>query len=142
MTQNAYKNRHRKFDGYYKKMGELFTDPCAYCGAPSVSYDHVPPLTETENNIELNIKTSKFEKYPACHDCNSWLINIPYKTLKERRRHLLKIFRYKFKKELAMPEWTEKELKDLAPAFADDIRSRQNFSDYLRKRLKNLQGLK
>lgn len=94
--------REIKYDPYYKRMGYVGVDPCVYCGAPSTSLDHVPPLVEIEALDGVDLWSRTLHKYPACSECNTWLSDVPYKTLAERRRHLLKLFRYKFKKELAV----------------------------------------
>lgn len=45
-------------------MRLLITDPCAYCGGPGGTIDHIEPLSITASGVWSNLTA-------ACHSCNS-----------------------------------------------------------------------
>ena len=126
-----YDKRHLNLDAVYDRVGSL-DDPCVYCGAPSTSYDHVPPLHYAERVID---DCQSFRKYPACVECNTALNGLVLLTLKERRKRVKEYLRKKYRSFLSMPAWSEDELAELEPKFADEIRRASRFAELIKSRV-------
>lgn len=130
MTQN-YKTRRAQLDCLYDNIGSL-DDPCVYCGSPSMVYDHVPPLHYVDRAKD---EPESLRKYPACSECNSALSGLILLTLKERRKRIREYLRKKYKSFLSMPRWSEDELSELEPQFADEIRRASRFAEIVKLRV-------
>lgn len=128
------KNRAKVFDHLYMEQGRM-GDPCTYCGQPSDTYDHVPPLHLVERMSEREKINNILKKFPACRECNSCLGGLILNTLKERRRRVKQYLRKKYYKFLKMPKWDEDELQELEPKMAEDIRRASRFAEFIKQRV-------
>lgn len=126
-----YARRKAIFDCLYDCVGSL-DDPCVYCGMPPTAYDHVPPLHYAERAKE---EITTFKKFPACSECNSCLNGLILLTLKERRKRVKEYLRKKYKSFLSMPRWSEDELEELDPRFAEEIRRASRFAEGIKNRV-------
>jgi hypothetical protein len=120
----------------YKAQGKT-GDPCAYCGERSESMDHVPPLAYVRMLDSAGLTPAGLFLAPACRECNSILGTLLLQTVKERRAHVRKRIRAKYKSLLKTPFWSEQELAELDPSFADDIRSAMQAAYVVKRRLRH-----
>lgn len=98
-------------------------DHCFYCGEPPDARDHVIPwsflsVTETRGS-------RPGPRCYACSDCNRRLSSRFFLTLRERAAAAQSLIRTAFKKELRLPEWTEKELNEMGYTLREHIKARQ-----------------
>ena len=124
------------FDPLYTSRGRC-GDPCTYCGQVSDTMDHVPPLNQVAALSSADADyDGRFLKVPACHECNSILGTYPKLTIRERRDHVRKHLRKKYRRFLAIPNWDEDELAELSPSFAQEVRASVSFANHVRTRLR------
>lgn len=122
------------FDASYTELGRI-GDPCVYCGQPSDTYDHVPPLHYVERMSQTDVAYANLRKYPACRECNSSLSGNLLETLKERRQYTKAKLRKRYRSYLNMPNWDEEELADMGDTLADEIRRANDYAHFVRQRL-------
>lgn len=131
----AYHLRLKVFDHRYHARGQI-GDPCTYCGAPSDTMDHVPPLRVAEMMVEAEMDARvDFVTVPACRECNSTLAGRALLRIKERRAHVKVYLRRKYAKVLRMPLWDEDELAELSEFMAHRVRAASNLSASVKARL-------
>jgi 5-methylcytosine-specific restriction endonuclease McrA len=105
--------------------GEVYwedDESCYYCGEIANTVDHVIPksLLDKINSLEdeevaQELKSKRKLTVPACKECNCVLSNSFQRSLQERKTHLKKRLRRRYKKLLEMPNWAEDELKEIGP---------------------------
>jgi|APFre7841882654_1041346.scaffolds.fasta_scaffold65178_3 hypothetical protein len=122
------------FDHLYMETGRI-GDPCVYCGQPSDSHDHVPPLHYVMRVKQADADAIRLRKHPACRECNSILGGAIILTLQERRKHVKAHLRKKYKSYLRMPFWDEDELSQMEPRFAEQIRRSARYSEFIKARI-------
>jgi hypothetical protein len=128
------RNSEKVFDASYMEKGRI-GDPCVYCGQPSDTYDHVPPLHYVERMRQTDVDKSNLRKYPACRECNSIIGGQIINTLEERRKHVRAHLKKKYASYLRMPYWDEEELAELSKELADHIRRSDRFSKFIKARV-------
>lgn len=99
-------------------FGALQADltPCVYCGVPASSKDHVPPVSirdwlYLQQGLEAEMRR-RFPpvEVPACHECNTLLgARWPW-TVLGRKARIKIILRIRYRKVLAIPEWSDYEI--------------------------------
>jgi len=122
------------YDHSYRFSGKI-GDPCVYCGQPSDTYDHVPPLHFVQRTSELDLTDRDLVKYPACKECNSFLTGLLLMTILDRRKHVKGKLRKRYKSFLKMPVWDQEELDELEPRFADDIKRASRYAEFIKARV-------
>jgi hypothetical protein len=93
---------------------------CAYCGQIADTEDHVPPRSARPYLLAANIAHS-FLSVAACRECNNLLSYLPYWTVSDRRAYIKKRLAQKYKRLLAIPGWSDSELKELGPSLQLDV---------------------
>lgn len=130
------KLREQLFDPLYNERGR-YGDPCTYCGQVSDTLDHIPPLVIVEMKHSAGVEIDgPLIKVPACSECNSALGSSSKSTIRDRREQVRKHLRKKYRRFLAIPNWDEDELAELAPSFAQEVRSSVSFANHIRARLR------
>jgi len=95
---------------------------CHYCGLPADSTDHVVPqsllraIRDSGDERLLREVSERRRKMTvtACRECNS-LASAKYDdTLADRKRRVQLALRRKYKRVLAMPDWSHHELADMS----------------------------
>ena len=122
------------FDHLYETRGDRYA-ACVYCGLPSETLDHVPPLDYASICNEDAKKNLAFYKIPSCGECNSALGNILLFTVLERINFIKKYLRKKYAKALRIPYWDEEELKELSRTMRDEIRKAEKQSAWVKDRV-------
>lgn len=142
LTSENWETRMRKplyrqcqfLDDLYTTFGRI-GEPCAYCGAPSDSYDHVPPLAFVGRMPERDQIHCRLRKLPACVECNSALGSRLITNVKERRKVIREHLRKKYAHLLRIPQWSDEELAQLSTEGASEIRRYVRAANYVRARL-------
>jgi len=102
-----------RFDGWARRGDVL---PCTYCGLPGQGIDHIPPQSIRPILLELGFGFRyPFLEVPSCHECNELLGTRAIWQLPSRKRFIKATLRRRYKKLLAMPEWSLEEIKELGP---------------------------
>lgn len=134
--QTVRARRLQVYEHRYTPLGQI-GDPCTYCGAPSESMDHIPPIWSCTSLADDHIPhdPSHFVKVPACQQCNSHLGGKMFLTVAERRRSVRSYLRSKYARLLRMPLWDEDELAEMSPIFAQHIRACSHEVERIRRRI-------
>lgn len=112
--------------------------PCAYCGVPADTVDHVPPISIRGSLVTLGETRWPFIEVPACHECNNLFGDRPPWTVLGRKAEIKKLLRKRYRKYLAIPEWEDREIMEHDPRglLGSYIREGIFIRDVIRKRLK------
>ena len=98
---------------------------CVYCGEHPNSTEHFPPYTFCNEGWLL----------PCCLECNSLAGTEFPNDFARRAEYVTGRLRWRYRKQLRMPEWSDPELSDLGDGIADLVRSSQIAADRARRRL-------
>ena len=120
-----------RFEAYH-----ITVTPCYYCGCPATTIDHIPPQSVRPDLISLGITKWDFIEVEACHECNCALGARALWTLPKRKEFMKDWIRRRYAKYLAMPEWSENELKELGYNLESSVTSGQIIARLTRQRLK------
>jgi hypothetical protein len=121
----------KEADAVKGSMSEPYA--CYYCGDPATCLDHVIPHSFL-NDLGA-ARTYSSGVIPACAECNLLLGAAVFESLDERRRHVAWKVRVRYKKLLAEPEWSEREIMELGLAMRKDVRQAQERRRYILLRL-------
>lgn len=80
---------------------------CVYCGDPSDSIDHQPPITRVSEYRCLNLANELFITVPCCRECNLILSDLLTASLVEREMLCKNKLADKYKKLLKCATWTK-----------------------------------
>lgn len=134
------KFKHRKGKLYcndkcrYSAWSET-AEPCYYCGSPADTIDHIPPKSVRQFLIDHQVSKWEFKEVSACHECNTSLgTRLPW-TPSGRKEAIKEILRKKYKHELAMPAWGQKEIDDLGHGLKEFVNQSRLFGEWIRKRI-------
>jgi len=89
--------------------------PCWYCGIPSDTIDHIPPIRIRDFLVERKITKYPFVELWACRECNGMLAARPIWDVHRRKAFIKKALRQKYRRYLATPAWTDAEIGRLGP---------------------------
>jgi len=107
-------------------------DKCFYCGDPPEVKDHAFPLVRgavlPDNMFSFVV--------PACRECNYLLSDEVWPTFGCRRKFVQTKLKKRYKRELAVPHWSSRELEELSPALREDIISAMRRKQWLVERVK------
>ncbi|WP_444461588.1 hypothetical protein [Rhodobacter capsulatus] len=124
------------YQSLYDKRGRI-GDPCVYCGSPSSTLDHVPPISHIET-MSISDALCDFDPalYPACSECNSAFLGAKwFHNMNDRKSFVADCIKKKYKRILNFPKWTDDDLKEMSPEMVDEIRATERLSDDTKKRL-------
>jgi len=115
---------------------------CYYCGAKADSIDHIIPYSTLRKLVALDDKaitkqmiSRRVLKVWACRECNSMLKDSLQESLPERKACLKKRLRRRYKRVLALPDWTPDEIEELGYNMRVYVTSSQRFREYIRLRV-------
>lgn len=112
-------------------------EPCIYCGCPADSIDHVPPQSVRMVLAELNLfDRFEFVEVPACRECNCALGAKSLFTIKERKAYMKDWIAHRYRKYLALPEWTETQKAQLGEGLHSFVMAGEIIAELARKRLR------
>jgi len=101
---------------------------CVYCGSAPQTDDHFPPVAYTG-------PTSHGLILPACSECNSRLGSAHPNRFFDRAALAKENIRRKYRKILAVPDWSEDELEEMSTKFAIQLAATQRLKRDVQKRL-------
>lgn len=88
--------------------------PCFYCGCPAQSIDHIPPKSVRPFIMAERLQWKyPFKEVDACGECNGLLSDRPFWDLQKRKKFIKRALRWKYRRILALPEWTPPEKNEL-----------------------------
>lgn len=119
------------FGHRYEKKGHI-GDPCTYCGEPSDTMDHIPPLCFADSRSDIG---QSFIVVPSCSECNTHLGGRLFLTITHRRKSVREYLRRKYAKALRMPEWDDDELAELSAIWAQNFKAASNLAHIVRRRI-------
>lgn len=110
--------------------------PCAYCGNPATTEDHIPPKTDRDRIVALGLgKANDFVEVLACFECNCALGGRGLWTVAERRRFIRLWLRKRYARFLKAPDWTEAELARLGPGLQKFVIHKQAVKENVAARI-------
>ncbi len=104
---------------------------CYYCGDAATSVDHFISQVLAAR-LTLGGKQMLI---PACRECNSILGPRFFRTLELRREAAKDGIRKKYRRVLALPDWSEDECLALGPTLQSKIRGNQKLKRIVQERL-------
>ncbi len=94
---------------------------CVYCGIRATTIDHFVPLSIVAILSDvLDVSSGRF-LVPACGECNGLASNKIFPTVAAKRRYIQARLRYKYRRLLAGPHWTEQKLEEMGPLLSSAI---------------------
>lgn len=112
---------------------------CTYCGTWATAWDHVVPVAA------LRPEAKPEDRYhhddwivPCCQQCNSMLSDRMLHSVPLRAKFLFEKYRAKYRKVLLSASWTEEELSEVSPSFAQYVEECQRVQNELDHRLAHL----
>lgn len=133
MTHLTEDLREFDFDGYVVEL-----TVCYYCGAPAETVDHVPPRSIRPFILENPQQRQHYPFYEVncCKECNCRFLGTKGWTLAERKKHVAQQIKRKYRRLLAMPDWTPEELQGMSMKMKTQIRANLKKRDNVRERLR------
>lgn len=132
--------RVRKHDAKYQPIGHLGL-PCIYCGEPSDTWDHIPPLVTIEGATPEALDGMELVKLPACAECNGVLGDRLFLSIPDRKAHIAEFIKRRYVKYLNMPGWDDDELAELSRELARYVRASHKTAQMAKRRLSFARGL-
>lgn len=121
------------------KFGPLHFDttPCYYCGEPSTSDDHTYPCAAMDALADEShlVQRRLLRIVPACTECNGILSDKVFDSLMRRKRYVKRRLRYRYKRLLAMPSWSDSELATLGERMRQHVLASLAHRDRILERL-------
>jgi len=110
-------------------------EPCAYCGLPADSIDHIPSQCMRAKLIALGEYRGVWKEVPACRWCNSVLGRLALLTIDDRRQHIKASLRRKFKRLLKARIWSDEEIDEMGGGLRSYLRESKAKALEIRSRL-------
>lgn len=96
---------------------------CVYCGEPAACRDHVFPISKVVKGDRIvGVLSELFLTVPCCTECNLLAGDYAPECFDDKLAHIREKLLNRYAKLLRRPEWTEDELKDMAPKFRESIK--------------------
>lgn len=108
------KESRRSLDSGYRKYD---TDACFYCGDEGSSWDHAWPASGDKALAPEEMMVM----VRCCVECNGIASNRCFMTLAEKRAFIQGHLERKYKKILAMPNWSGEEISELGRGLQDQV---------------------
>lgn len=105
---------------------------CTYCGNPASQIDHVHPRAAQAH--EATSYTAGL-KVPCCGECNRLAGARIFKSLSHKREWIHWKLRRKYRRQLALPHWTDAEKKELGPNLRANLEAALKFQWLLQQRV-------
>lgn len=110
--------------------------PCAYCGLPADTEDHVTPLAFYHAGLEVvDMSEMRLALVPACRECNLIAGSHVFPTVLQKRRYIQERLRCRYKKLLEIPEWSEDDLDELSLSLARYVRRSLRLREIIWRRI-------
>lgn len=108
---------------------------CVYCGYYADVRDHVIPWSF--NNVRGKSRTYEEDNVvPACSECNLIAGDKVFEDLTAKRDHIQGRIAQKYRKLLAMPDWTDEEVNKLASKLRKYVKMQMNAKRFISARLR------
>lgn len=115
-------------------------EPCAYCGLPADTVDHVIPRSLRYMLVDVGGWRDRWgrvtDTVPACHECNSLVGSMVFNTMREKRNYIHERMRVKYKSVLRTPNWDQDELDELSPIMREYVVASMELAHLIRERLR------
>ena len=92
---------------------------CLYCGRPSESIEHYPPVSRAHDYIAL--EGELFVTFGACVSCNASAGHVLDETVFDRFKRVKGRFKKRYRHELSVANFTRDELAAMGPVLRQDV---------------------
>ena len=136
--KNKNREKYNVVETHYTKAGYLNPDRCVYCGDIPNELDHVPPISWA---YALGYKhmveeyNAPFVKVPSCSECNRFLSDKKYFTLKERKQYIAAKLRENFRKLRENPSWSIEDIAEMDGRLREYVENMANYRLHIEKRI-------
>lgn len=127
--RNSFNEAYSAAHAAYKKKFK-WADFCIYCGDPAETLDHVLAISLVLN-VDLSRPSTRrglgqgLNLVPCCRECNCIASNKKFTCIREKRLHIQKQLRKKYKKVLRNVVWDEEELSEMGYQMKSKIMANQ-----------------
>jgi hypothetical protein len=142
MRRKGFAIYHRDFKWYAALSTFTFGNtvveatPCAYCGMPAETEDHVIPITFYQAGMDaIQMSHWRFSLVPACRECNVLASNFVFDTVSKKRRFIQERLKCRYRKILAIPFWDEDEIESLSEDFARYVKHGLKLKEIISRRI-------
>ena len=108
---------------------------CVYCGVPATTIDHFAPLSVVSAVMDLLDTRSGRFMVPACGQCNGIAGPKIFRSVGAKRRYIQGRLLVKYKRVLAMPNWTEEQIETFGYSMQTFIRNGLASKEWVTQRL-------
>ena len=127
--------RKSAVSAYHRFYRHIRCPECIYCGMRATTKDHFVPLSVVAMLSTCgDMVTGKF-LVPSCGECNAIASDRPFKTVAANRRFIHQRLRKKYKRLLAMPNWTPGEKEELGWTLRSSVEAGMAQKSVLEQRL-------
>lgn len=135
---NKNRQKYKIVETHYMKAGYLNSDRCVYCGDISNELDHVPPISwayALGHKHMVEEYNAPFIKVPSCPECNRFLSDKKYFTLKERKQYIASKLRENFRKLRENPSWTIEDIAEMDGRLREYVENMANYRLHIERRI-------
>ena len=131
MSRSRREPVHLSFRGLLtarKKLLKLSDLPyvCMYCGDPANQREHVTPYSYSGNNTHM---------VWSCQECNVLASDNLFVNIEEKGRYINERLHIKYKKLIDIPDWSEKEFKELDGNIKRNVKGMIEVQKWIKKRI-------
>ena len=110
---------------------------CAYCGLPSASLDHCPPLSTAYSFGTEYLIANKVSLYliPSCFECNVLLGSKVLLNYQERKAFIAKRLRRRYARILKLPAWSDDDIDGLGRGLKSMVKTNESLRKLTVRRL-------
>lgn len=135
---NKNRQKYKVVETHYMKAGYLNPDRCVYCGDIPNELDHVPPISwayALGHKHMVEEYNAPFIKVPSCPECNRFLSDKKYFTLKERKQYIAAKLRENFRKLRENPSWTIEDIAEMDGRLREYVENMANYRLHIERRI-------
>lgn len=104
-------------------------EKCFYCGEDADTKDHIIPVSfyysGKRKGRHLTAEYGKENLIASCRECNSIAGNKVFDDVYEKKDFIQQRLKFKYKKVINLPFWSEEEIKEMGSSLRKDIRIEQ-----------------
>jgi hypothetical protein len=104
-------------------------EKCFYCGEDADTKDHIIPVSfyysGKRKGRHLTSEYGKENLISSCRECNSIAGNKVFDDVYEKKDFIQQRLKFKYKKVINLPFWSEEEIKEMGSSLRKDIRIEQ-----------------
>jgi hypothetical protein len=133
MSRASSQPRIGHFQRFYRQITRQRV--CVFCGVRATAYDHFVPISVVTMLVGILDAIPGKVLLPTCGECNAIAGDRVFPTVAAKRRYIHTRLRFRYRKLLAMPHWSDAELAELGYALQDFVRAGMARRQWLLERL-------